>query len=128
MSYMRHHAMIVTTFTPEYAQKAHGVAVEIFGERVTPIITDNVNAYKTFFIVPDGSKEGWDASEIGDMQRDRFIEWLDSTRHEDGSCSYSWVEVQYGDDEKKTLVVGNNREVGTSPGDSLFSGLFRGCE
>jgi hypothetical protein len=35
----------------------------------TPIMHSPVNGYKTFFIPPDGSKEGWGPSNDGDEER-----------------------------------------------------------
>ena len=63
-----------------------------------------VNNYRSFAIVPDGSKEGWPESDEGDEGRDRFIEWLDTQRYDDGSPRQRWVEVQFGDDDEETKV------------------------
>lgn len=106
MGYIRHHAIIVTSFDEGLIQKAYMMALEIFDpQHVSPVIGPVTNAFYTFFVGPDGSKEGWKTSDDGDERRDRFIVWLDMQRHEDGSTSLDWVEVQYGDDNHETCIV-----------------------
>ena len=61
----------------------------------------------SFFIPPDGSKEGWDDSEEGDKSRDRFVGWLRSVREKYG---LSWVEVQYGDNDYITKILRDSDE------------------
>jgi hypothetical protein len=97
---MRHHAIIVTSYCSDCASKAHEKAVEIFSARqVTEILPEAINGYQTFFIGPDGSKEGWADSNKGNDRRDTFIQWLDEQRFSDNSFAYDWAEIQYGDDE-----------------------------
>lgn len=118
MGYMRHHAILVTSWKIKHdtvteapnLKLAHKKAREIFGKTVTPIIKSPVNGYGTFMVAPDGSKEGWTDSAAGDDRRAAFIKWLDEHRYDDGSSSFDWVEVQYGDDEGATFVVAHNDE------------------
>lgn len=94
MSWMRHHAIIVTSFNKDYVDGARKQALELFDiAQVSEIITGVVNCYYTFLIGPDGSKENWDTSDKYDGKRESFIEWL---QQYDGFCTY--VEVQYGCD------------------------------
>ncbi len=100
MGYIRHHAIIVTSWNSDKLRQAHAKAVEIFGPSdVTPIIEANINGYCTFFVGPDGSKEGWTESIDGDERRLRFIGYLNQQRYDDQSSWLKWVVVQYGDDE-----------------------------
>jgi len=64
---------------------------------VSKIVMSVSNGYGSFFIAPDGSKEGWSTSDDGDSLRDKAIEILDSYNFDDGSSPFAWVEVQYGD-------------------------------
>lgn len=115
MGYMRHHAIIVTTsqdIAPIYRK-----ALEIFDPiLVGNIVKSTVNGYYSFFIGPDGSKEGWIDSMDGDTNRGKFIEYLESQRYSDNSSSINWVEIQYGDEERETKIVNDSdkiiREVG----------------
>jgi hypothetical protein len=97
MGYMRHHAIVVTSWNSGMLEMAHSKAKEIF-QQVAPITPETVNGYVSFLIAPDGSKEGWDHSDTGDRCRDEFIAWLDSQRYEDNSTSLQYVEIQFGDD------------------------------
>lgn len=112
MGYIRHHAIIVTTFSEEMARETHDKACEVFGSvNLPPIIYSNVNGYSTIFIPPDGSKEGWPPSDLGDFNRAKFLDWVISKRYEDGSSSLSWAEIQYGDDEDMNYITSHSGEV-----------------
>jgi hypothetical protein len=95
MGYMAHHAIIVTGWDPIQVRTAHDEARKIFGSLVTEIVTSEINGYQTFFVGPDGSKEGWDESDAGNARRDQFRTWLCSIKNQ-------WldvVELRYGGDE-----------------------------
>ncbi len=108
MGYIRHHTIVVTSWG-EHIQPAHAKALGLFGlGAVSPIIDSDRNDYRSFFVAPDGSKEGWDESDDGDTRRAAFIDWLRAQYYGDGSTSVSWVEVQYADDERETKVCGSS--------------------
>lgn len=78
MGYINHHAVFITSFDDEGIKAAHEKAIQLFGEQVSNIVKGKRNDYKSFFIGPDGSKEGWDASQEGDSSREEFVFWLKS--------------------------------------------------
>jgi hypothetical protein len=104
MGYMRHHAIVVTSWKHELLQEAHATAVElgvrdpeVIGQRlweVSEITPESTNGYRSFFVAPDGSKEGWDTSDRGDVQRTALIQWF-----QDKAGYLDWVEVSYGGDD-----------------------------
>lgn len=97
MGTMHHHAIVVTSWNPGYLKKAHDQATKIF-EWVSPISPEVVNGYTSFFIPPDGSKEGWAESNVGESKRDGFISWLNKDlTYPDGASQVSWVEVGFGE-------------------------------
>lgn len=110
MGYMRHHAIIVTSYSDEYVNKAKEKALSL-DLICTEIIHSKVNDYYTFFIAPDGSKEFWDESDLGDKKRDLFVEWLNRNRYEDGSSPLDWVEVQYGDENGVQKVLRSSSDL-----------------
>lgn len=89
MGYMRHHAIIVTGWAG--MEDLHTLASNIF-PTVSSLTGISVNGFRSFLIPPDGSKNGWDESDVGDDRRDRFIAEL-----QDADCNY--IEVQYADDD-----------------------------
>jgi hypothetical protein len=91
-------------------ERAHTEAMARF-EHVSPISEPAMNGYQSFFIPPDGSKEGWTDSDVGDQRRASFILRLDELRYEDGSNVLNWVEVQYGDDNRETIVTAHSDEL-----------------
>jgi hypothetical protein len=108
MGYIRHHAIAVTSFDKKLIQEANIKAVEVFGSLTTPIIESHINGYQTFFVAPDGSKEGWEDSDNGDLKREEFINWMDKQAYKDESNALSFCEFFYGDDEGKSKVENHN--------------------
>jgi hypothetical protein len=101
MGYMCHHAIVVTSWNEAHIHEVIEKAKEIFPRGVSNIVEGYVNEQYSFFIGPDGSKEGWPDSDEGDARRDEFVTWL-STQ----SLLYcDWVEVQFGDDYHHTKVI-----------------------
>lgn len=107
MGYIRHHAIIVTTYD-EHIKKAFAKAKAIFGSRCSGIIPSPMNDYESIFIAPDGSKEGWADSDQGDVDRDEFVEWIEQQKYGDGSSPYKYVELFYGDDEGECKIMRHN--------------------
>lgn len=108
MGYIRHHAIIVTSFDSEKISKAHSKAIELFGESVSAIVPSPINRYTSFFVGPDGSKEGWADSEIGDNKRKEFFDYIQMNAYDDGSNALDYAEIFYGDDEGEAGIVNHN--------------------
>ena len=107
MGYMRHHAIVVTSYDDKI-EAAHAIAHQMFDDMVSPVVNSHTNGYRSFFIAPDGSKEGRGESNDGDARREAFKAWLDQQRYDDHSTWLRWVEVQYGDDEHETKIVSDS--------------------
>lgn len=115
MGYIKHNAIVVTGWQDEKVEEAHQKAKEIFernfeqepyekpfGSRlVSEVIEGLTNGQKSFFIAPDGSKEGWDTSDSGDNARKEFLDWLMNSS--DNYCDY--VELQFGGDDNRNEVI-----------------------
>jgi hypothetical protein len=104
MGYMRHHAIIVTSWDVERLELARDRAADI-GLKPTRITPEAVNGYQSFMVPPDGSKEGWEESDVGDDARAALVSYLRAQECEDGSSYLSWVEVMFGDDDGGCEVV-----------------------
>ncbi len=115
MGYMRHHAIVVTSWKQELLEQAHAKATEL-GQRnpevppkrlwqVSEITPESTNCYRSFLVAPDGSKEGWDTSDAADAARAEFVQWLDEQRYEDRSTALDWVVVQFGDENRETRII-----------------------
>ena len=102
MGYIRHNAVIVTTW-----EDAEGVAAEgrRLGLQVIGPSDEVINGYRTMLVCPDGSKEGWADSDAGDDAREQFKTWLRTQRHSDGSSWLEWAEIVYGSDDGKATVL-----------------------
>jgi hypothetical protein len=98
MGYMSHHAIVVTTWDEALIKEAHAEASELF-PWVSPISPVAINGYRSFFVPPDGSKEGWPYSNMANGLRDRFVEFLVVRRCLD------WVEVQFADDGEDNKIT-----------------------
>jgi hypothetical protein len=93
MGYVKHHAMIVTHWDRGDINDAHRFAT-LTNLNPTPIVESPSNRYLSFFIPPDGSKEGWSQSNEGDEDRSRFKRFL-RKRH----MHMDWTEIAYGGDD-----------------------------
>lgn len=108
MGYMLYHAIIVSTRTPSPAPiREAWAAATYLGCTVTNWVSNHINDVRTFMVVPDGSKEGWPESNVGDDRRKEFVDWLKTQEYADGSSSYHWVELSYGDEDGKKPAVIN---------------------
>lgn len=116
MGFMSHNAIIVTSWEPEHLAIAHAKATEVFEQchmeqLVSPAVGSIINGYHSFFVAPDGSKEGWVASGDGDRCRDEFVAWMASVADD---VYLSWAEVQYGNDDRISLLVRSEADVDAS--------------
>lgn len=104
MGHIRHHAIIVTSWDGHAIEAAwdHAKGLDM---SPTDISDPQVNGYQSFLIPPDGSKEGWTASDDGDSRRYNFTMWLRTQRHDDKSSPLEWVEVEYGSDDRSARVA-----------------------
>ena len=114
MGYIKHHTIVVTGWREKDLDEARKKAVKIFEETckdnmvkapygsniISPIVSGLTNGQKSFFIAPDGSKEGWNTSNNCNDARTAFLDWLKSS---DNYCDY--IEVVFGgDDEQQTIL------------------------
>jgi hypothetical protein len=75
---------------------------------VSEIVKSNINGYKSFFVAPDGSKEGWLDSDEGDIQRTALIKFLQGFRDPDGDSPLSWALIMYGDTNRRKYIITND--------------------
>lgn len=121
MGYIKHNAIVVTGWNEEHMEQAYNKAVELFekfteeegmtfpygSKLISPIIGGLVNSQLSFFIAPDGSKEGWTTSNNCNDAREAFLDWL---KDSDGYCDY--IEVRFGgDDEYESIVRSNETDL-----------------
>lgn len=98
MGYIRDHVIVVVACYGDHLERAHAEARRTF-EWVSPISPETINGSQSFFVPPDGSKEGWAESDSGDKRRDAFVGWLKAQAYEDGSSPLKWAEVIVSDDD-----------------------------
>jgi hypothetical protein len=127
MGYMRHHAIVVTSWSGADVESAFVEAKRLFAgtnAEVSPPTPEGSNGYRSFFVAPDGSKEGWEESDQGNQRRSQFVAWMRTKVYEDGSGPLAWVEVQFGDEEYETKVTGDSDDARrTAPPESGKEGL-----
>ncbi|MED1863332.1 hypothetical protein P4V41_07670 [Fictibacillus nanhaiensis] len=99
MGYIRHNSIIVTGGGyPEADEKfyqAHKKARELFDSLVSEIIEGLTNGYKSFFVAPDGSKEGWELSNHYDIKRQELYSFIDLQQYGDGSNPTQFVDIGF---------------------------------
>ena len=104
MGYIKHHAIVITTWQEDLVPKLLASARELDLEVLSSGPT-YINGYSTIIILPDGSKEGWEESDRGDSMRTLFKTRLQDFEYEDGSSPLEWVEVAYGSDDARAVVT-----------------------
>lgn len=97
MSTICHHAIVVTSHDEKLIKKARRKANACYLP-TTNIVGPLTNGFRSFCIVPDGSKEYWPESDKCDENRDLWKQWADTQKYEDGSTSLEWVEITFGED------------------------------
>lgn len=117
MGYIAHRTMVLTSWREEDIKAAHAKALELarqidekmslhlphpprWARVVSPIIQGVVNDYYSFFIAPDGSKEGWDDSDAGDWLRTTLALWISA--HD---LYVDYVIVRFGGDDSDLTNV-----------------------
>jgi len=113
MGYIKHSAAIVTNWNIKELETAHKKAKEIYaakfepdvmvrdaGSLVSDIVHGIANSQSSFFIAPDGSKEGWADSDKSDEARTEFLDWL--LKNENFS---DYIEVRFGGDTDSDTVI-----------------------
>jgi len=92
MGFVEHHAIVVTSWHEEHLKKAHSHAI-FLDMCVSDIIDSKKNGYHSFLIGPDGSKSGWEDSDIGDKRREQWKQFVLAEKF-----YLEWVEANYGND------------------------------
>jgi hypothetical protein len=110
MGYIAHDAVVVTIsdYATEYSWMPDVAAfVQTMPEELRPLVVgpihSPINGYSTYFFAPDGSKEGWSASNRGELWRGRFAD-LFSISYDDGSSPFDVVHITYGGDYRHDVV------------------------
>lgn len=105
MGSIKHHTIIVSTNFAKEILLLHKEAIRIFGKLVSPIVPSNRNDYQSFFVGPDGGKEEWQISEVGDEKRREFVELLNAVSENEDGGYLTFVEVSFGDEDGGAEIV-----------------------
>ena len=113
MSQIFYHSIVVTSRDQILLEKTHKRAKQLFGILVTPIMLSIINRCFTYFISPDGSKEGWDLSNTYNDLRKEFTDYLKSFTYDDGSTSIKYCEFCYGgeSDGFETRIINHSGDL-----------------
>lgn len=100
MGYIKHHAIVVTSYSKDDILSAYNEASTIGLQVIGPSATAT-NGYSSILICPDGSKEGWKTSNDGNEKRNIFKEWLR------GQWQLEWFEASYGNNDADAKITSN---------------------
>lgn len=115
MRNIRHHALIVTCNDRKILDSIRVKALELYkthmeasnGANLVSEIKDSiVNNYASFFIIPDGSKEGYDASDDGDTIREKLMAHIKPMCASE-AYHLSFGEISFGADDGTTTFKHN---------------------
>lgn len=116
---MQHHAVIITGSDKKDMETVWAKTMEFFKPvqleimshpdsfMVSPILISPMNKYFTIFIAPDGSKEGWETSDLGDTARKELLDWLREQNRNDSdeAIFVDYVELTYGGDDDENQII-----------------------
>lgn len=103
MGYTRHHTIVVTDWREAVVQKAQELAVSL-QMSVSSVHISGINSWYSFCVLPDGSNEGWEESDVGDKQRDALIVALEWNH-------IPYVCIEYGGDDRDKISIEHLSEV-----------------
>ena len=107
MGYIRHDAVIVTS--GKSLTDCHEKAVEFCGDLVSEVI-HSINGQESFFIAPDGSKEGWFESDNAESNRQHFLRWLKENSGDEHSFWPDYLFLNFGGDGNEAVIVEDSLE------------------
>lgn len=108
MSNIKHNSIIFLSWREEDVKEVIEEAVKVYEKHkdgssslISGLIPTITNSGLSFFIAPDGSKEGWDTSKCIDNAREELLDWLkgNSDNHTD------YIEVRFGGDDEHESIV-----------------------
>ncbi|WPS85395.1 hypothetical protein SMD22_01845 (plasmid) [Brevibacillus halotolerans] len=99
MGNIRLNAIVVTGGSYEEAEEkfiaSYEKAKELFGGMVSNVVKSVANNFQSYFIAPDGSKDGRKLWEDYCLKRNEFSDFIDSLANGDGSNYVTFVDVGY---------------------------------
>ena len=107
MGYIKHHAIIVTSWNEDHLKIAHKKAID-FGLHTTKYERHRANEGFTFLVLPDGSKEYWELSDLGDQKRKNWVDWVKKSE-----LYIDWVVVSYGGDDPHLATIEEHNNIQT---------------
>jgi hypothetical protein len=112
-----HHAIVITSNEKDKIELVRNKAFELYGLHmetkngkalVGPLTIGLINNFYTFLICPDGSKEGYDTSDDGDIVRNKICSFIESLQETTGTNPVNYVEVSYGADDGTAKIINHN--------------------
>jgi len=104
MGYMLHHAIIITGTNIDHLGIVRTFAINK-GNHCSETVKGTINDQFSFFVAPDGSKEGWNESDEADLSRKYLKDFLDNNLN----LYVNAIEIQFAgdnhDDDKITWVI-----------------------
>ncbi len=114
MRNIRHHSIIVTVNDKATIEDLRKKINEVYTKNMeakngfqllSPTIPSLINNFFSFFIAPDGSKEGYDASDDADRVRKLVLEMLRNYKPKEDTVIVQFVELFYGDENEPSSIL-----------------------
>ena len=117
MRNIKHHAIVVTSNEKDKIELVRKKSIEIYevfmetknGKALVGQMTIGlINNFYSFMIAPDGSKEGYDTSEDGDIAREKICSFIESLKDINGINPVNYIEVCFGSDDGTAKIINHN--------------------
>jgi hypothetical protein len=114
MRNIKHHSILITGHELKGMQEIRMKLLELIkanveaanGSRMLSEITESlINNYYTIVLYPDGSKEGHETSEDGDILRKKMVEFLVNYNQTHATQPVNYIEFYFGADDGLAEII-----------------------
>jgi hypothetical protein len=104
MGFFRHHAIVVTCDDRRRTDEVREKAYSLGFHQVSNVVISRYEQSYSFFVAPDGAKEGLDWSTEEDERRDKLIAWF-VAQSNILAFPFDWVELEFGGDTQGAKIL-----------------------
>ena len=114
MRNIKHHAILITAHDLKLLQEVKAAIVSMIkqnieasnGIKLLGEITESlINNFYSFIVFPDGSKEGHETSDDGDILRKKITDYLELHNKTTKENPVNFIEVYFGSDDGTAGVL-----------------------
>jgi hypothetical protein len=99
---------IVVFANKSFIGEAHQKAMQLLPDLTTEIFVAPLNGWSTFYVFPDGSKEGWEDEIEFDHSRFLLKEWINEQASPQLGSPVKFAEIVFDEGEADVFISSTN--------------------